>query len=129
MKKIEVCRIFGIQRRTFDEWLRAYEKEGRTYAKAKYQQGHNHHVEDIEAFRQFLEESPFNTIYNLLAPLSSASGVKSNTKPYAVGCIVLDLRIKKESNVYTEGKSTGSLCLADKKAGKAYGQGMHSLHG
>ena len=29
MKKIEVCRIFGIQRRTFDEWLRAYEKEGK----------------------------------------------------------------------------------------------------
>ena len=65
MKKIEVCRIFGIQRRTFDEWLRAYEKEGRTYAKAKYQQGHSHHVEDIEAFRLFLEEPPFNTIYDL----------------------------------------------------------------
>jgi len=65
MKKIEVCRIFGIQRRTFDEWLCAYEKEGRTYAKAKYQQGHSHHVEDIEAFRLFLEEPPFNTIYDL----------------------------------------------------------------
>ncbi|MFC2531239.1 transposase [Segatella oris] len=37
MKKIEVCRIFGIQRRSFDEWLRVYEKEGRTCAKAKYQ--------------------------------------------------------------------------------------------
>ena len=32
MKKIEVCRIFGIQRRSFDEWLRVYEKEGRTCA-------------------------------------------------------------------------------------------------
>ena len=120
MKKIEVCRIFGIQRRTFDEWLRAYEKEGRTYAKAKYQQGHSHHVEDIEAFRLFLEEPP----------LSSASGVKSNTKPYAVGCIVLDLCIKKESDVYRRrAKSTGSLYPANKKAGKAYGQRILSLHG
>ena len=28
MKKVDVCRIFGIQRRTFDEWLRVYAKEG-----------------------------------------------------------------------------------------------------
>jgi transposase len=55
--------------------------------------------------------------------LSSASGVKSNTKPYAVGCIVLDLCIKKESDVYRRrAKSTGSLYPANKKAGKAYGQ-------
>ena len=76
MKKIEVCRIFGIQRRTFDAQLRAYEQEGRTYAKAKYQQGHSHHVEDIEAFFQFLEETPFNTIYDLLAPFEQRFGRK-----------------------------------------------------
>ena len=76
VKKIEVCRIFGIQRRTFDAWLRAYEQEGRTYAKAKYQQGHSHHVEDIEVLRQFLEETPFNTIYDLLAPFEQRFGRK-----------------------------------------------------
>ena len=52
MKKIEVCRIFGIQRRSFDEWLRVYEKEGRTCAKAKYQKGHSHHVEPPQNYRR-----------------------------------------------------------------------------
>ena len=75
MKKIEVCRIFGIQRRTFDEWLRAYEKEGRTYAKAKYQQGHSHHVEDIEAFRLFLEE-PHLTRFRTCTPFEQRFGRK-----------------------------------------------------
>ena len=76
MKKIEVCRIFGIQRRSFDEWLRVYEKEGRTCAKAKYQKGHSHHVEDIEAFREFIQETPFNTVYDLLAPFEQRFGRK-----------------------------------------------------
>ena len=76
MKKIEVCRIFGIQRRSFDEWLRVYEKEGRTCAKAKYQKGHSHHVEDIEAFREFIQKTPFNTVYDLLAPFEQRFGRK-----------------------------------------------------
>ena len=76
MKKIEVCRIFGIQRRSFDEWLRVYEKEGRTCAKAKYQKGHSRHVEDIEAFREFIQETPFNTVYDLLAPFEQRFGRK-----------------------------------------------------
>lgn len=88
IKKTEICKIFNIQRCTLDQWPGIYEKEGRTHAKEKYQKGHGHHVQDIEAFRQFLEETPFNTIRS--SPLNNVSGAKSATGRCAVGCAVPD---------------------------------------
>ena len=88
IKKTEICKIFNIQRCTLDQWPGIYEKEGRTLAKEKYQKGHSHHVQDIEAFRQFLEETPFNTIHS--SPLNNVSGAKSATGRCAVGCTVPD---------------------------------------
>lgn len=76
IKKTEICKIFNIQRCTLDQWPGIYEKEGRTHAKEKYQKGHGHHVQDIEAFRQFLEETPFNTIHDLLIPFEQRFGRK-----------------------------------------------------
>lgn len=76
MKKTEICKMFGIQRCTLDGWLKIYKEEGRAHAKAGYQKGHSHHVEDIESFRQFLRETPFDTIYDLLEPFEKRFGRK-----------------------------------------------------
>lgn len=51
-------------------------KEGRTHAKTNYQKEHSHHVQNIEAYRQFLQETPFNTIYDLLIPFEQRFGRK-----------------------------------------------------
>ena len=65
-----------------------------------------------------------------LPPLNNASGAKFAMRLCAVGCTASDLRIKKESDLQRRRpKSTGALCPADAKTGKASGQGTHTLHG
>ena len=62
--------------REIDDCIEFREDCYRTCAKAKYQKGHSHHVEDIEAFREFIQETPFNTVYDLLAPFEQRFGRK-----------------------------------------------------
>ena len=99
IKKTEICKIFKIQRCTLDQWLSIYEKEGRTHAKEKYQKGHSHHVQDTEAFRQFLEETPFNTIHDLLIPFEQRFGRKIRYEALRRWVHRLGLTHKKEPDV------------------------------
>ena len=71
----------------------------------------------LRLFSSFLRKPRLIRFTTCLRLLSSASDEKSNTKPCAVGCIVLDLRIKK-SLTYTEG---------DKKAQERFTRQMKRL--
>ena len=61
VKKVEVCRTFGISHNTLYLWLKRKEETGDYQAMTAYQQGYGHKITDWEAFRQFAEENSGKT--------------------------------------------------------------------
>lgn len=53
-RKSHVCRTFNISRNTLDQWLKRREKQG-TVARSEYRRGPKPKIEDLEAFKAFVE--------------------------------------------------------------------------
>ena len=95
MKKIEVCRIFGIQRRSFDEWLRVYEKKAEPVPKPSIRKGIAIMLKILRLFGSLFRKPRLTRFTTCLPPLNNASGAKFAMRLCAVGCTASDLRIKK----------------------------------
>lgn len=62
--KSQVCRTFNIARTTLDDWIKLKERTGGL--ESPWQQGTKPLIKDWDTFKAFIEQSPFETIKQLV---------------------------------------------------------------
>lgn len=57
-RKINICRTFGISRNTLDLWLKRLDQTQSLAATTDYHRGPKPVIDDLDAFRQLVEQHP-----------------------------------------------------------------------
>lgn len=60
-KKVDIYKLLGISRNTLDLWIKREQETGDFKAKTGYQIGKTPKIQDIEEFKQFVLNNPYNT--------------------------------------------------------------------
>lgn len=68
--KTRVCQTFSIARTTLDAWIKREEQTGTLLPKIHRIRGHSHTITDWNEFRDFVQTTPFNTVYDLIKPFT-----------------------------------------------------------
>lgn len=63
--KSQVCRTFNIARTTLDDWIKLKSETGSLEQKS-WDRGKALGIKDLDEFRQFLEQTSFNTLKELI---------------------------------------------------------------
>lgn len=63
--KSQVCRTFNIARTTLDDWIKLKSETGSLQQKC-WVRGKSPGIKDLDEFRLFLEQTPFNTLKELI---------------------------------------------------------------
>lgn len=65
MRITNISKLFNISRDTIYKWKNSKEKTGSIQLKTNYQKGHSHKIQDLEKFKNFIEEYKDKTTQEL----------------------------------------------------------------